>query len=387
MIKMIIIPAVIFTVAIGFAAEALPESNPPAPKTEGAIYDTWRKVPFTAVTADTPEAWSGNLQVPPENGEGILFQFTTETLQVIDCGRIPFECDILFISRNNRIDSILEQCESVTLAASVEPCTAALCMPAGFVSTQDLEPGLIVEYERSVRMRPPEISVEERRRDVLAMLDARLDDHPGCTACRIALAGIMLEDMQYSNAAAVLQPVLDQSDPPLQGVIMTAKAMALQGRFDMSLNFFNRALEKAPDRASTVIFIERTLRISKSEKQMRALLGNLLEQHPENTHLIGMVCRSHLRTGEFEAADRLITSRRREMPGNPDLMRIAGDVALRRGDHAAAAEAYLQYIQAGPLDPHIRELHSFVLVHKYRKKLLTKAAGASVTMKGDGEIP
>lgn len=335
----------------------------------GTIYATWWKTPFEAVVADTPEAWNGRFVSPPETGQGILFVFTSEAYHVIDCSVIPFACDILFITRNSRIQSLLEGCNPQTLAAPPEPCVAALCMPAGFVRDHNLEPALAVDYPRSVRLRAGETSDPEHRETVIQQLSDNLARHPDCTACRISLAGMLLEHMDYSMCESVLQPLMDAGEVPLEATIILAKAVALQGRFDASLNLFSSALEQAPHRESTAIFIERTLRVSRPKNDVIELLHELLDRHPDNPHLIRILCRNYLAANRLDDARRLIRQKLKDMPELPDLWRIAGDVYLRSGDHAAAADAYQKYIEAGPLDPRIREIHSFVIVHKYRKQL------------------
>nr|HPQ40192.1 tetratricopeptide repeat protein [bacterium] len=123
---------------------------------------------------------------------------------------------------------------------------------------------------------------------------------------------------------------------------------------------------------------------SRSAGAVTAMLEELLERHPGNTYLVGVLCRNVMAEGRPEDAKVIIERHLELMPDSPDLQRIAGDVLLRNGEPGAAAEAYQKYIEAGPLDPDIRDIHSFVVVHKYRKLLLSKG---SVTPHPEGQLP
>ncbi|MCD4653920.1 tetratricopeptide repeat protein, partial [bacterium] len=314
----------------------------------GTIYSTWQKTPFIAIVADTPETWAGKFAQQPKHNQGILFIFTLDQLQTIQCSKIPFAADVMFINSHNRIISILQNCTTETLAVSPEPAAAALCIPTGFASSNKLELINFMEYPRTTRLRTPEITLAEQQTIAINKLKQQLANHPKCSTCRIVLAEVLLENHQIAEAEQMVLPLTKTTPIPLQSLIILAKTTALQGRFEEAIGLFSQALDLAPNRFSTVFFIEQTLRISKHPAEILVFLKKLLEKHPENPFLISSLCHFYLEWNMLEEARKVLDEKLLKMPDHPDLTRVNGDVHLRSGDLAEAADAYLKYLEAGP---------------------------------------
>lgn len=47
----------------------------------------------------------------------------------------------------------------------------------------------------------------------------------------------------------------------------------------------------------------------------------------------------------------------------PELIRLVGDIRLRKGEYKEAAGSFLKYLKARPYDAHAAELRVFIMVH------------------------
>ena len=81
-----------------------------------------------------------------------------------------------------------------------------------------------------------------------------------------------------------------------------------------------------------------------------------------------MLGRTLAEEGKWEEARALLSPALGNESTRPDGMRVLGDIELRQGNMAAAAEAYIEYLRAYPSAPHAAELRAFILVHKDRAK-------------------
>jgi regulator of sirC expression with transglutaminase-like and TPR domain len=93
-------------------------------------------------------------------------------------------------------------------------------------------------------------------------------------------------------------------------------------------------------------------------------------EHPANISLAIALAKEYLKLNQTEQALAMISQCIDTLGSHPELMREKGHILLRQGEYRAAALAYLQYIEASPFDPGIRDYRSFITVHLLRKQLL-----------------
>jgi predicted Zn-dependent protease len=284
---------------------------------------------------------------------------------------LPFNSDILFIDASHRILFIADHCQKTTLATSPEPAVAALCLKAGFVREHKIELNQIVEYPRKYPLRHSEQN-ETPVEQIIEVIWENQKKHTENYADRIVLGSLLLENNQLTEAQSIVEPLLEPPHVSADALNVMAKAAALQGHFQQAINLFSYSLDLEPHRYTTVFFIKRTLQVSKSPEHTEQFVLELLENHPDNTHLISLLCRHYLDTNQIDMAFEFINSKLQSAEASPDIMRLLGDVYLRKGNHTRAAEAYLSYLNAEPIHSSVRDLKTFVTVHKYRKALLNQ---------------
>ncbi len=336
---------------------------------EGVIFGLWTQTHYQAAVAADPEAWAGDFQRQPFENEGILFVYSHENLHLIDCSILPFQADILFISSSNQIDFILTHCDPATRAVSPEPVVAALCMTAGFVHDNRIEPGQFITYPRMIRLEAKPTDPLEQREKWLPVLEKTAADHSDCLACQLILAEHYLYQNRFEDVINLLSPLME-NQPGQAVIIPLAKAMALQGEFDAAIDLFSAILKKETSEKAVVFYVITTLHLSKPVEDRIGILTDLYQEHPGNISLAVALAREHLKLNNVDQAFAFISQCIDSIGPHPELMREKGNILLRQGDYRKAAQAYLQYIEAGPFDPGIRDYRSFITVHLLRKQLL-----------------
>lgn len=339
---------------------------------ECEVYSTWNRTTLKAMCADTPELWSGiNLERHSES-RNIINVYTREGLHAFICDPVAGQRDLLFIDRSNRIVFILERCSGIPRVISPEPVVAILSLPGGFVDSHKLELTHHVSYPRTSKVRDLSIDTETQRTEAIHQLTQFKSTQPDNESCLLNLAAHLLEDQEFTAVEELLNRGKTWQSDPVLATTLLAKAIALQGRFDEATALFEHALDQAPDRQTTVIFFDRTLKISRTVTQIETGYQRLLNKHPANIYLATSFCQFYLDRNMTDKAERLIEQQLKLDPENPTLHKFLGHINLRKGFHRAAAKAYLVYLNAKPFDLNIRDLSSYITVHLYRDDLLKK---------------
>ncbi len=344
---------------------------------EGICFDTDEVVLITSEkvmtlsvrVAKTPEEWQQGLLGTSglEENEGMFFLFPREGIITFTTKGVSFPIDIILINKIGRVVGMFEDAYGDLNHASPFPIIASLEVKGGFCKKNGVKVGNLIS-PTGFRLIPKDQARprQEDRKKVEAKLRANLEKHPDDPAVYEELAVFYTISGQSKKAAEIFQKLLsmEASAKRLNGM---GVALANMGRREEAEQYFLRAIEKDPLFYWSYNNLIRIYRHKGDLNRAVSLLQEAVRAHPEFLEARLGLARLFLASGDLNSAESII-----QEPGNktetlPEVVRMAGDIHLRKGNYKKAADAYVEYLRARPYDPHASDLRVFIMTHKLNK--------------------
>jgi Tfp pilus assembly protein PilF/uncharacterized membrane protein (UPF0127 family) len=344
---------------------------------KGICFDTGEVVLITpekvknlaVLIAKTPEEWQQGLQGMDglKEDEGLFFLFPREGIITFTTKGVTFPIDIILINKTGRVIKILENSPGDLNHASPLPIIAALEVKGGFCRENGVRAGSFI-HTAGFRLIPKDKARprQEDMKKVEAKLEENLEKYPDDPTVYEELAVFYTVSGQNKKAVEIYRKLLemDSTASRLNGM---GVALASMGHREEAEQYFIQALEKDP------LFFRsynNLIRISRARNDLDhavSLLQEAIRTQPEFIEARLKLARLYLARGDFDAAEILIEETGNESKIRPEVIRLAGDIHLRKGEYQKAADNYLNYLEARPYDLHAPDLRVFIMVHKVKK--------------------
>jgi uncharacterized membrane protein (UPF0127 family)/Flp pilus assembly protein TadD len=318
----------------------------------------------------TPEEWDRGLRGAPPLGpdQGLLLLFPREEVRSFSTRDVTFPIDILLIDRNYRIVDILAGAQGDRTHASPRPVIAALHLRQGLAEEHQVGVGdyaMPRGFEIQAPGKKAASSSAEGNEAVERQLRQNVKKHPGDEEALEALAHFLAAAGKLSEAERLIKKLL-AAQRTAERLSALGVVLAMSGRRDQALTKFREAIAADPSNPTGYLQL---LRYQASVKvagevinEAVTLLKKAVEDDPKFTRGRLILFRLYLSEGRLDEAAALLANQER----TPDVIRALGDLELRRGNHLAAADLYLEYLKLRPYDLRGPELRAFITVHKVR---------------------
>lgn len=320
--------------------------------------------------ADTPEDWqegARNIEGLKED-EGILFLYPRETIPTFTTKGVSFPLDILLINKEGHVVGIYEEAFGDKYYALPRPIVAALEVSGGYCRRNGISIGARVS-PRSISLKPKALQAprQEEKRRVETQLKENIENHPSDPESYEELAVFYTLTGESEKAAQVFRELLriEITAPRLNGL---GVSLAQLGKWEEAVPYFHQAIEKDPLFAGSYNNLAKYFLYHNKPEKAISLYEEAIKRYPEALHAYLGLLRVHLTTGDSETARSILQKAQRSGLDSPELVRMAGNVALREGDHAGAAQYYLRYLNERPYGKDAAELRAFVLVHSVQPR-------------------
>jgi tetratricopeptide (TPR) repeat protein len=334
-------------------------------------------VEVEAVLVDTPEGWARGL-LPLANlseATGLFFLYTGEQVRTLSTSKMSFSVDIIFINAKGMVVDIHENAEGDKHHPSRKPVLAALATRGGFCSDHGVGLGHFVllkgfELEPKRKRGNAEAAVMSVEKRLEENVEKNADDH----AALEMLAQFYVANGRAPDAVVLFEKLLKEKKTAAR-LYGLGTALLATGREEEAAAQLESAIEADPMLIAAYQKWFTARRDESALEELRKRLGNALMDHPEFEEGRLALARLYLATNHLDAAESLLDAAKE----TPEIVRAKGDVALRRGDFKAAAEAYLHFIQKRPFHPDTKDLRVFVMVHKVKAEQLEHGSGKKGT--------
>ncbi len=173
-----------------------------------------------------------------------------------------------------------------------------------------------------------------------------------------AHAALMKQD--YQNAKAHAERLLLQAPNDLQGVLVAGIANHHLGQFEKAASQLQSVLSQAPGQPVATRFMAATLLKQNKAKQAIELLEPFLSSGIADVSLKALAGNAHLRLGNWETAENLLSESMEAIPDNDHLANQIALSRLLRGRTEDAIQLLNQQTEASNLHSDIIRLTAFV---------------------------
>ena len=324
--------------------------------------------------ARTPEQWEAGLKgaAPLKEDSGLFYLYPSEQVRSFNTKGVQYETDILLVNKYGRIVGMFEKIKGDRYYPSRVPVVAALQVAGGFCELNGVKAGHFLSAKKlNLTPRTEAGSIRDDREIIERQLKSNMEKYPDDPDVYEALALFYAATGRNQEALELFKNLIEMevTAPRLNATGVTLVHMA---EYEKASQYFRQAIEKDPLFLSAY---NNLMRLSQQHGELgdvTAMLEKAVEEHRDFEAGRVALIRMNLAKGDIEKASLLL----KDAGDNPDMTRMRGYVELRKGNREKAAEYYLEYITARPYDPHARDLHVFILVHKVAKAQEAKAQEA-----------
>lgn len=194
-----------------------------------------------------------------------------------------------------------------------------------------------------------EAGAQRSKQQALAAYRKVLELDPSHVAARLALGLLHLEANDLDRAEAELAQVAKLAPEHPMGRYLAAVVDFRRNRLNEAKAKLQQVLKVAPDFLPAHLLAGAVEFGLGNRQSAIAHLGKVLERMPDHAYARKLMAAAMVGTGQLDEAQRLISSLR----GDGDLLTasLQGDIALRRGDYAAARQYLEQASRLAPDNP------------------------------------
>lgn len=306
----------------------------------------------------------------PGDGAGRLVVFPLE-------GRHPFvfdsgtgSADVLLISRNNRIIRVIEAVRTGRCYTASSPVIAIAVLPEGFCKANGITTGHYIDTG-DVSLNPVGrlISEKDDIAGARSMMEKNLASFPDDPAVMEDLGDFYIALHEFKAARAIFEQLRQQA-PTAYRLTRLAQITAAEGNWAEALQIIRQAIALDPRSIQSYALWLKMPAAGGASESPASEIRSILDKDPEFDALRKELAEFYLENNRLEEAMMLLDYRPAGEESHAGFQRIAGDILLRKGDFPGAAEAYRDYLQTFPYDPHAADLRVFITVHAFRKEAL-----------------
>jgi len=188
-----------------------------------------------------------------------------------------------------------------------------------------------------------------RNEEAALLLEELLDRHPEQSQGRYLLGLLRHFEGRDEEALRLLREALGRNPTLGAAELDLALLHAQRGEWSDADAHFRRLQERNPHDATLQAFLGQAL-LSRGELEgALAAFLRALELAPGDLYALRGRLRCELRLGRLAKAEALLAPLLVSHPDYPDLLKLRGDLAFKRGDYAAAATDYRAALALAPL--------------------------------------
>ncbi len=323
--------------------------------------------PLNVQIARTPEDWQQGARGLTElkENEGIFFLYPRETIPTFTTKGVSFPLDILLINQEGYIVGIFENAFGDKFYALPRPVIASLEVSGGFCKRKKIAIGdRVTPVGINLKPKTAPASKKKERKQVEAKLKQNLKKNPQDTEAYEELAVFYTLTGESEKAVQVFQDLvkLEATAPRLNGL---GVALAQQGKWEEAKNYFLEAIKKDPSFVGGYNNLAKYYCHNNHPEKAVSLFEEAIKLNPHSLEAILGLFRLQLAQGNTKAAENLLQKARENGLRSPELDRLAGNIALQKGDHKTAAQYYLRYLKARPYSKDMADLKAFILAHLF----------------------
>ena len=292
-------------------------------------------------------------------------------------GRHPFvfdsgtgSADVLLISRNNRVLRVIEAVRPGRCYTASNPVIAVGVLPEGFCKGNGITTGHYIDTgELSLipigRLKSEKDDIAGAR----SMMEKNLESFPDDSAVMEDLGDFYI-GIHDVNAAKTIFEQLRLQAPTAYRLTRLAQITAIEGNWAEALRIIRQAIVLDPRSIQSYALWLKMPATGRNTESPAEEIRSILDKDPDFDALRRELAEFHLKNNRLETAQALLDYRPASEESHAGFQRIAGDILLRKGNFPGAAEAYRNYLQTFPYDPHAADLRVFITVHAFRKEAL-----------------
>jgi len=173
-------------------------------------------------------------------------------------------------------------------------------------------------------------------------LEALIQAQPGNAQARFALVSLLINEKSFDQARTELQAMKKAIPRDTRSRYLEALLEFRQGDPAKAKAAILEVLKVAPDHAPSNLLAGGIELQLKSFNTAENYLRKVLLRHPQSVLARRLLAATYLGTGQPAKAEEVLEPALKVAPDDPELLRLAGEVAVQRGDFARASQYYGQ---------------------------------------------
>lgn len=323
-------------------------------------------VTLQVTVARTPESWSDGPGVTGalREGEGLVLLFPRVRIQAFTARGLALPADAIGIDETGHVAWIMEDIAGDRFRASPVPVAAILFAHGGLCEELSVSRGNLLRA-RGFSLRPKDRAREETDGldEALEALTRSAKANATDPDALLELGAFLTGVQEASKAIPTLRKALAMEESPRAHAALGDALMSL-GEREKAEEHYRAAVRIDPGFVPAFGKLSLIMRRRGDADEIEALLLDTIERDPDLLEARLALARLRMSAGDWGAARSALEPALADRSKRPDAMRVLGDIELRQGNTLAAADAYIEYLEAYPSAPHAAELRAFILVHK-----------------------